>query len=37
MEIKINYKLNELINIFNENNKGFVYDKNSITNNEFIK
>lgn len=37
MEIKKNYKLDELINIFNENNQGFVYDKNSITNEEFIK
>lgn len=37
MEIKKNYKLNELINIFNENNQGFVYDKNSITSEEFIK
>lgn len=37
MKIKKNYKINELINIFNENNQGFVYDKNSITNDEFIK
>lgn len=37
MEIKKNYKLNELINIFDENNQGFVYDKNCITNDEFIK
>ncbi len=37
MEIKKNYKLAELIKIFNENNQGFVYDKNSITSEEFIK
>lgn len=37
MEIKKNYKLDELINIFNENNQGFVYDKSSITSDEFIK
>lgn len=37
MEIKKNYKLDELIHIFDENNQGFVYDKNSITSTEFIK
>lgn len=37
MEIKKNYKLDELITIFDENNQGFVYDKNSITSTEFIK
>ena len=35
--IKKNYKLDKLIQIFDENNQGFVYDKNSITNNDFIK
>lgn len=37
MEIKKDYKLNTLIEIFNENNQGFVYDKNSITSPEFIR
>lgn len=37
MEIKKNYKLDELMDIFDENNQGFVYDKNSITSDEFIK
>ncbi len=37
MEIKKNYKINEILKIFDENNQGFVYDKNSITNDEFIK
>ena len=37
MEIKKDYKLNDLIDIFNENNQGFVFDKSSITSNEFIR
>lgn len=36
-EIKKDYKLNELLKIFEENNQGFVYDKNSITSQEFIR
>ncbi len=36
-KIEKNYKLNELEKIFDENNQGFVYDKASITSDEFIK
>ena len=32
-----NYKLNELVKIFEENNQGYVFDKASIHNKDFIK
>jgi len=36
-KIEKNYKLEELEKIFDKNNQGFVYDRGSITNNEFVK
>lgn len=36
-EIKENYKLEELKQIFDENNQNFVFDKDSITDDTYIK
>lgn len=36
-EIKREYMLDKLVEIFDENNKGFVYDRGSITSDEFLR
>ena len=35
--IKKNYKLDDCLNIFNDNHKNFVFDKNSITDKTYTK
>ena len=35
--IKKNYKLDDCVKIFNDNHKNFVFDKNSITDESYIK